>query len=326
VKFVDRVEYDADYIIKDYNVDLDSVYERAVDLFLGRERKVIEIKATEQAKEIGNVIKVIEKLLSMGVKRGDTLMAVGGGVIQDITGFIASTLFRGLKWKFVPTTLLAQGDSCIGGKTSINLQGAKNQLGTFHPPSEILICPGFLKTLPEQGIRSGLGEMLHYFYAGGSEALFSFERSIGGAIRREQDELTELIHQSLLIKRGFIEEDEFDQGKRLVLNYGHTFGHAIESYSNYAIPHGIAVAYGMDMSNRVSQHLGLLSPDVRLRMGRLCKLIAGTCPRIDIDRLWELMLRDKKNTEPGKVKAVLSRAPGYLFLQDITKEDLECLR
>ena len=170
-----------------------------------------------------------------------------------------------MEWIFFPTNVLTQCDSCIGSKTSINFKHFKNQLGGFYPPSAIYIDTQFTTTLGEREIASGLGEMLHYFLVN-STADFNLFLEHAPSVRKGGAGLEVLMHRSLEIKKAMIEIDEFDQGPRNVFNYGHTFGHALESATNYLIPHGAAVSYGIDLANLVSVHFGLLTIEKRNRI------------------------------------------------------------
>ena len=218
------------------------------------ESRHILIDATEEQKNYTSLTPIIEHLNGLSFRRGNRLIAVGGGITQDITAFIASIMYRGVEWLFFPTTLLAQADSCIGGKTSINIGKYKNQLGNFYPPSKIFIIPEFLRSLPELDFRSGMGEILHFYLVSGRED-FAFYREHYASAFTDEKTLLALVRRNLEIKKGFIERDEFDRGERLLLNYGHSFGHALETLTNYSMPHGIAVSYGMDIANFVSVKL-----------------------------------------------------------------------
>jgi len=255
------------------------------------------IDATEENKSIERVIPVIERLVVNKVRRDHTLIAIGGGIIQDITCFIASTLMRGMRWRFVPTTLLAQADSCIGSKSSINLGGSKNILGTFNPPAEIFICSRFLDTLEDRDIRSGIGEILKV-HAIDSAAAYDRLAADYDALRGDRAVLLSYVRRALLIKQRFIEVDEFDRGVRNVFNYGHSFGHAIESATGFGVPHGIAVTMGMDMANRVAVLRGLLPERHYLRMKpalqRNYAPFAAT--PIPAGAMLSAMMKDKKNT------------------------------
>jgi 3-dehydroquinate synthase len=255
------------------------------------------IDATEENKSIERVIPVIEKLVANKARRDHSLVGIGGGIIQDITCFIASTLLRGMRWKLVPTTLLAQADSCIGSKSSINLGSTKNILGTFNPPNEIFICPRFIDTLEHKDILSGIGEMLKVHAIEGKTAFDKLANDYEELLSNRQT-LLRYIRDALHIKQKFIEVDEFDRGIRNIFNYGHSFGHAIESATNFAIPHGIAVTIGMDMANRIAMLRGLLAENQYRRMhGVLQKNYAEFAHTpIAVDALVGALIKDKKNT------------------------------
>jgi 3-dehydroquinate synthase len=257
----------------------------------------IVINATEDAKSIEQVIPIIEKLVANKVRRGQNLIAIGGGIIQDITCFIASTLLRGLDWKFVPTTLLAQADSCIGSKSSINLGATKNILGTFNPPSEIYVCQAFLNTLEQKDILSGIGEILKVHAIEGKMA---FDQLVSDYNSLLSDRATMLryIGSSLRIKQKFIEVDEFDRGIRNIFNYGHSFGHAIESATDYGVPHGIAVSMGMELANSIACQRGLLPEREYQRMHHILRKHYSSFSRtvIPLHDLLEALMKDKKNT------------------------------
>lgn len=255
------------------------------------------IEATEEKKSIQNIIPVIEQLVENKMRRDHTLVAIGGGIIQDITCFIASTFLRGVTWRFVPTTLLAQADSCIGSKSSINLGSAKNILGTFNPPKEIFICTALLDTLEQKDVYSGIGEILKVHAIEGASAFDRLAADYDAMLATRAVLLT-YIRKALLIKQKFIEIDEFDKGIRNIFNYGHSFGHAIESATNFGMPHGVAVAMGMDMANRIAVLRGILSGAHYQRMhGVLRKTYAAfAATPIAVDAMLAALMKDKKNT------------------------------
>jgi 3-dehydroquinate synthase len=281
----------------------------------------IVIPSGERSKSFDAAKELIEKLMEIGFKRNHRLIAVGGGIVQDATAFVASILFRGVQWIFVPTTLLAQGDSCIGSKTSVNFGNCKNLLGGFHPPSEIYIDSAFLATLGEKEIRSGLGEMLHYFLIGGRQDFELFRDTVEDCFN-DPNAIKRLTQRSLEIKKEMIERDEFDQGPRKVFNYGHTFGHALEGITDYQIPHGIAVSYGMDIANHISVHLGLLEQPVCSECRDLLSDIwRGTdFPKIEINRYLDLLSKDKKNVG-NKLNLILTRGLGDMFMHEVVPDD-----
>jgi 3-dehydroquinate synthase len=259
--------------------------------------RTIVIDAVEENKSIERVIPVIEKLVANNARRDQVLLAIGGGIIQDITCFIASTLLRGMRWRFMPTTLLAQADSCIGSKSSINLGATKNILGTFNPPESIAVCGSFLDTLDQKEIHSGIGEILKVHAIDGAQS-FDNLASDFDLLFTDRAVLMQYIRKALQIKQRFIEQDEFDRGIRNIFNYGHSFGHAIESATHYAIPHGIAVTIGMDMANFIAARRGMLPLDQASRMHAVLRknyaTYAGT--EISVTALLAAILKDKKNT------------------------------
>jgi 3-dehydroquinate synthase len=254
------------------------------------------IDATENQKSYLALSPIIEELIENRFRKANRLIAIGGGITQDITAFIASIMYRGVEWLFFPTTLLAQADSCIGGKTSINIGKYKNQLGNFYPPQKIFIIPEVLKSLPELDFKSGMGEMLH-FYLVSSRTDFDFYLNNYERAFTDDVILLAFIKRNLEIKKDFIEQDEFDRSVRQLLNYGHSFGHALESLSDYTIPHGIAVSYGMDMANFISMKLGFIKPAERLKVRDQLEMIwtGTTIKNISVEKYEMALSRDKKN-------------------------------
>lgn len=202
---------------------------------------ILFIEATEDAKDLAALPALIETCRQHGLARDGRIAGVGGGVVQDITCFIASTYMRGVQWTYLPTTLLAMVDSCIGGKSSINVGAYKNLLGTFYPPAEIVIVPEVLATLPDAHIAAGRAEAAKICFAHGDDAFESYLTLDAGDFGSDPSALIAL---SLASKKWFIEVDEFDHAERLLLNFGHSFGHALESCSAFALPHGVAVGVG----------------------------------------------------------------------------------
>lgn len=285
------------------------LYAERLRHILGHKNTVV-IEATEENKSIERIIPVIDRLVENSVRRDHTLVAIGGGIIQDITCFIASTLLRGMPWLFVPTTLLAQADSCIGSKSSINLGKTKNILGTFNPPNHIHICAEFLDTLEDKDIRSGIGEILKV-HAIDSAVAFDRLATDYEALFSDRRVLLAYVRKALLTKQRFIEEDEFDRGVRNIFNYGHSFGHAIEAATDFAVPHGIAVTLGMDMANRIAAQRGLVAQRDYLRMHDVLRKNYAPFARIPIplERMLPALLKDKKNTS-SKLVLILPVGPG----------------
>lgn len=220
------------------------------------------LKAIEEDKTLKSVQNIYKFLATFNAKKNITLISIGGGITQDITGFVASTLYRGIKWIFIPTTFLAQADSCIGSKTSLNFEKYKNILGGFYPPHTIYLAPEFLKTLTKKDFYSGVGEVIKF-------ALLKeqYPKNINNIISMVEDlkngkQQIEAIHKTMETKKVYIDEDEFDTGKRNLFNYGHCFGHALENSSHYKVPHGIAVTIGMIFANIVSLNRGQISKKI----------------------------------------------------------------
>lgn len=256
----------------------------------------LRIEASERAKSLEQFPGYVQALVAGGIRRGDVIVAIGGGVVQDIACFLAATLMRGIEWWFVPTTLLAQADSCIGSKSSINVGELKNLLGTFTPPARVHLWTGYLATLEEQEVRSGVGEMLKVHAIEGPDSFDRIARDYE-ALFEDDETMQRYVRASLEIKRRIVEEDEFDRGPRNVMNYGHSFGHAIESATRFAIPHGIAVTIGMDMANFVSARLGPGTGETYERMRPVLARNAagyGDVP-IEAGAVVEAIGKDKKN-------------------------------
>ncbi|MDA9982786.1 iron-containing alcohol dehydrogenase [Gammaproteobacteria bacterium] len=315
---------DGDYIVVDNRV---CQLHTELSEFVKARRNII-IEANEATKSFERLGSFIESLIENNFTRANRLIAIGGGVTQDLTSFVASILFRGVNWLFFPTTLLAQCDSCIGSKTSINFGKYKNQLGSFFPPKSIFIDTRFLKTLPKSELRSGLGEMLHYYLVT-SESDLQMVEEHGDQALVDDFELRRFISRSLEIKKAMIEVDEFDKGPRAVFNYGHSFGHAIEAATQNQVPHGIAVAYGMDLANILSVELGMISKQLRNRIRlSLAKVFTGTdLPEIDADLIFAALRKDKKNQ--GKdIKVILTRGIGDMYKTTLENNDQtnQCIR
>ena len=285
--------------------------------------KIIWIEAKEETKSFENLSPIIDEILRVGARKNTRIVAIGGGITQDTVSFISSILFRGLEWIFFPTTLLAQGDSCIGGKTSINFGNYKNQLGNFNPPNKVVVCVEFLSTITEEEYRSGIGEMCHFHMVSGEDDLDYFTSKYKNCLKKNWQDLTGIIQRTLLVKKCFIEKDEFDKNERLLLNYGHSFGHALESLTEYAIPHGLAVAHGMNISNYLSNYYGYLKSEEYQKMREVINpiLVGSDLPKnISVEKFCEALKKDKKNINKNPT-VVLTRGVGKMFLKEIEVTD-----
>jgi len=215
--------------------------ENVKNLFDIKHDKLISVKPNEEVKNVETVLSICEKLLSFNFDKGNELVVIGGGILQDLGAFTAKIFKRGVGWTYVPTTLLSQCDSCIGGKTALNFKEYKNQLALFSAPSRVIIDSSLLKTLSRPDMISGFGEIVKLFLTGGSYYVDKFDLF----------SLEEKVFHSLAIKKAVIEKDEFENLERKSLNYGHSFGHAIEAVTNYRIPHGEAVLLGIEIINKL---------------------------------------------------------------------------
>jgi 3-dehydroquinate synthase len=316
VKFIGNLSSSLDEIIQagdTFIVDknIHRIYHNAIDPFVKKNPSIL-INANENQKSYQELIPIIDRLIQSGFKKNNRIIAIGGGITQDISAFISSILYRGVHWIFYPTTLLAQGDSCIGSKTSINFGDYKNQIGGFYPPKMIFILPDFLSTLSDLDIRSGMGEMCHYFIVSGDEDFHRFKNEYDSALK-DKKVLSNIISKSLQIKKSYIEIDEFDRNIRQVFNYGHSFGHAIETLSNYRVPHGIAVSYGMDIANFVSVKCGYIGEEIRKDILSLLVKIWHGIPITDIslDRFFNALARDKKSVGT-ELRLILNKGFGNI--------------
>lgn len=280
---------------------------------------IIDCKEENKTLEYSQI--VIRMLIDMNIRKNDQLIVVGGGIAQDISCFIASILFRGLNWIFYPTTLLAQCDSCIGSKSSINFDQIKNLLGTFNPPTEIYIYPGFLNTLKEIEIKSGIGEMLHYFFSEGIEIAKDVSAKYDQLLTN-RSVLPYFVQQSLRIKKNIIQIDEFDTSIRHIFNYGHTFGHAIEAITQYRIPHGQAISIGMDLANFISMSRGMITENVFSEMHQILikNMPVFKFDKDNIDRYIVALSKDKKN-KGDLLGAILTSGPGNLSKVFLNMDD-----
>lgn len=287
------------------------IYREDLSGILSSSRALV-IEAMEPNKNLDKFSGYIASMMENSVRRDHVLVAIGGGIIQDIVCFLAATLFRGLAWQFFPTTLLAQADSCIGSKSSINVGPFKNILGTFNPPQRIFIDVGVLSTLAPKELRSGVGEMLKVHAIEGPSSFDAIARDYQGLFE-DPVLMQQYIFQSLTIKKKLIEEDELDQGPRNILNYGHSFGHAIESATEFAVPHGIAVSIGGDMANWVAYRLGLASAETFHRMHPVLSANYTGFENQDISasNFLAALRKDKKNVG-DRLKLVLPGRDGRL--------------
>jgi 3-dehydroquinate synthase len=281
---------------------------------------------SEERKNLDSVMEIYDHLMQRSAKKNMTLISIGGGIVQDVTGFVASTLYRGLNWVFLPTTLLAQSDSCIGSKTSLNYKRFKNIIGTFYPPAEVHIHTPFLTTLPQDDFLSGLGEMVKLHLMGGNETTAQLTASLPAILERDAAALQQAIRSSLAIKLSYMEGDEFDTGRRNLLNFGHCFGHALETVSGYAIPHGQAVVIGMLFANLAAVRRGLLSSATAATIADSLLKRSFSIPLAEEYFAYEAILaamkQDKKRIGDGLVMVMMDDAYSLQKVTDFSEHEL----
>jgi len=291
--------------------------QRALNVIKAPYVEVIEIPDGEEYKNIETVLYILDKLFQSKFDRKSTLVALGGGVIGDMTGFTASIYQRGINFVQMPTTLLAQVDASVGGKTGVNNKYGKNLIGAFYQPKAVHIDPAFLDTLPPREFSAGIAEVIKMavmfdsnFYNFLKEADFS-----------SKDDIVEIIAKSVTLKANVVNQDEKESGIRAVLNYGHTFGHVVENLTNYTkYLHGEAVAIGMVMANELALNLGLLSQKEADDIKNL--LIKSNLPTNfeinDVEGFYEHFFLDKKSSN-GEIAFIL---PNGKIGTNIIKKDI----
>ncbi|MEN6450861.1 MAG: 3-dehydroquinate synthase [Thermoguttaceae bacterium] len=276
---------------------------------------VIVVTPGEESKSLDVAAGLWQGLLELGADRRSVVAAVGGGVVGDLAGFVAATFARGLRFFQVPTTLLAQVDSSVGGKVGINLPEAKNMLGAFHQPLGVLVDTATLATLPVREYRAGLAEVVKYGAALDAELFDYLEKHVAAINAHEQDALIHVITRCCQLKAAIVEEDERDEtGRRAVLNFGHTFGHAFETLAwsgDNPLLHGEAVAIGMVCAARLAERLGRVDRPFTVKLQTLLETfgLPVAVPKLDADRILNAMMSDKK-VEYGKLQFVLPTALG----------------
>lgn len=280
----------------------------------------------EKYKDIQHLNLIFDALLEAGFNRDCTVLALGGGVIGDMAGFASACFQRGVYFIQVPTTLLSQVDSSVGGKTGINHPLGKNMLGAFQQPQVVLADMAQLNTLPDRELSAGLSEVIKYALLGDADFLVWLEQNMDGLIGRDADLLAEAVYRSCAHKARIVANDEKEQGERALLNLGHTFGHAIESYLGYGTwLHGEAVATGMVMAADLSQRLGWISSDDVERTKKIIQRanLPISCPKIPLDEFLGYMAHDKKVLN-GQLRLVLLKQLGQAV---ITKDfDIEFMK
>jgi 3-dehydroquinate synthase len=287
----------------------------------GFEPIVATLPSGEDHKTLTDLLPVYDALLGARVERSTPVLALGGGVVGDMTGFVAATVLRGVPFVQIPTSLLAMVDASVGGKTGVNHAVGKNLIGAFHQPIAVLIDPQVLTTLPERELRGGLAECIKHDIIRDAEGFGRLEKEIGRALALDIDYLAELIAHNVAIKARVVEADPFEKGERAHLNFGHTFGHAIETVSHYEYSHGECVALGMVAAARAAERLGMIDAATRGRIVHVIKAaglpVAGMT--LDVDEVVGSMYFDKK-VRGGRLRFILPDRLGHVVIRDDVPE------
>jgi 3-dehydroquinate synthase len=295
----------------------------------GRLAGKVVLKPGEGTKSFRELAPLCERLLEIGLERGDVVVAFGGGVIGDLAGFAAGILRRGVRYVQVPTTLLAQVDSSVGGKTGINTPQGKNLIGVFHQPSLVIADTDVLRTLPPREMRAGYAEVAKYGLLGDAKFFAWLEKSWRAIFDHDAAVLAEAIETSVKAKAAIVARDEHETGDRALLNLGHTFGHALEAWTGYSdrLLHGEGVAIGMCLAFRLSEELKLCPAGTAARVeahlaaaGLPTRMATIPGPQPAVDDLVRLMGQDKK-VRHGQLTFILARDIGQAFVtRDVTVE------
>ncbi len=308
--------------------NLDSLYAKSLEMQLkehGYRVSKMVILAGESVKNLSMMEEIYSELLRHEFTRSDLMLLLGGGVVGDLGGFVAATYLRGIRYIQLPTTLLSQVDSSIGGKVAVNLKEGKNLAGSFYHPEAIWMDPLLLKTLPPKEFRSGMGEVIKYGCIG-DEKLFGLVEQYYLEGVHDESLLKEIIGRSVVQKVNVVAADEKEGGQRKLLNFGHTLGHAIEKTLGYGqISHGEAVAIGMSHFTRISQKLGQTSGQSVERLNRLLDVV-GLPHEIPIglkkEALLEAIFHDKKMSG-NSISIILLKKIGHAFIKEIYRDDIE---
>ena len=309
------------------NETIGQLYAQTVEEALAEEGfdiKTVEVEDSENSKALSVVEQLYQEAFKFGLDRSSPVIALGGGVVGDLAGYVASTYMRGVPFFQVPTTLLAQVDSSVGGKVAVNYL-VKNLIGTFYQPWAVIIDPATLDSLPAREFRAGMAEVIKYGVVWDAELFNFLEDNISRIQSLEPVPIEQIIYRACTIKAEIVSKDELDYGLRTILNLGHTFGHALEVARGFGeIKHGEAVGIGVCMAASLSELLGLLSTYDKLRISALIEAFGLPCcfpPEIKPEYLLEIMLRDKKNRS-GRIAMILPTAIGKVERVEFKLEEL----
>jgi 3-dehydroquinate synthase len=285
--------------------------------------EIIEIGTGEKIKNLDTVQAIYGKLVELEAGRSSFIVGIGGGIVCDITGFVASTYLRGVRFGFVSSTFLSQVDASVGGKNSVNLGGYKNIVGVFNQPEFVICDMNLLRTLPEREILCGLAEIVKHAAIGDPDLFSYLEENYEKALRLDSEVIEKLVYDSLLIKSSIVNRDEKEKGERMKLNFGHTFGHAIEKTKG--IPHGEAVSAGMLVASTLSAKRGHLPEKDAERIEKLLeKLKLPTGVQLDGEDVLDSLRKDKKRRGEG-INFVFLHGIGNAVVEEISIGELEAM-
>jgi 3-dehydroquinate synthase len=283
-------------------------------------QKVIQIGTGEEIKNLATVQDIYERLLCLEADRSSFIVGIGGGIVCDIAGFVASTYLRGVRFGFVASTLLAQVDASVGGKNGVNFLGFKNIVGVFNQPEFVICDVNLLQSLPQKEILCGMAETVKHAAVEKPELFAFLEDRAQDALKLEPSVIERIIYDSVQLKSAIVNRDEREQGERRKLNFGHTFGHAIEK--TVGLSHGEAVSVGMVVASALSVRRGLLADDEAARITRLLrKMELPTTIRGNPDRILDALGKDKKR-EGASVHFVLLEGIGRAVIEEISLDEL----
>lgn len=287
---------------------------------------IISFPAGEKSKSLQQTEKICSQMNILGIERSDCIIALGGGVTGDLAGFIASIYLRGINYIQIPTSLLAMTDSSIGGKTGVDTESGKNLIGCFKQPKAVFIDPSLLLSLPEVEVLNGMAEVIKHGVIGDKSLIRFIEKNLNEILALNEKKVIKMLKKSIKVKKKIVCEDEFENGVRVFLNYGHTIGHALEKVSNYQIPHGQAVAIGMFLINKIAMQRRALKEKEGHRINSLLYKtgLPNKVPdNLNMKDILTAMKNDKKSKN-GIVWYIVPQKIGKMGITaDITASDLE---
>jgi 3-dehydroquinate synthase len=286
---------------------------------------VLTMSPGEKNKTLNTVLEIVRELIARDADRKSFIVGIGGGIVCDVTGFIASIYMRGVRFGFVPTTLMAQVDASVGGKNGVNCDGYKNMIGVFNQPDFVLCDSTMLKTLPLRELRAGLAEVVKSGLIADADLFRYVENNINDILNCRKENLDFIVERSIAIKARIVEADERESGERKKLNLGHTFGHAIEKHSDNTLLHGEAVSVGLAIAAKISEQSGLISHEECLRITNLLlKIGLPVATEIPASHLMEAIGKDKTRQD-NSVHFVLNKGIGDSEVRKVSYDELEVL-